>query len=309
MDAVGTLLDDLARRGGTAAVGALVRDHGRSTVDRAVTGGEVDRVGWGVCALATTPTALRAAASVRGVVSHSSAAQLWMVEPLHRPGRVCVTVPRTARRRRPLPGTHLRWADLSAADVEGPVTSPLRTALDCARSMPFPEALGIADGFLRRGLVTPGELVSAAVALRGAGRAAAVTVAAAADGRSANPFESALRAVVLRSGAGSFVPQVVVDAGPLGLVRPDLVDEGRCLVLEADSFAWHGSRPALVRDCERYNALVLAGFLVLRFTWEQVVGAPEGVAEAVRRAVALVDAGRGERGDLQKCRPGPRSRP
>ncbi|WP_299036570.1 DUF559 domain-containing protein [uncultured Pseudokineococcus sp.] len=299
MDAVSALLDDLARRGGTAAAATLVRVAGRGALQRAVAGGEVERLGWGVYALASAPPALRAAAAVRGTVSHASAAQLWMVDPLHRPARISVTVPRAARRRRPLPGTRLHWSDLAPADVDGPVTAPLRTALDCARSMPFEEALGVADGFLRRRLVDPGELRAAAAALRGAGRARAVAVASAADSRSDNPFESALRAVVLRCGAGAFVPQVVVDAGPLGRVRPDLVDEGRRVVLEADSFAWHGSRAALARDCERYDALVVSGYLVLRFSWEQVVGAPEQVAEAVRRVVALVDEGRAPQGDLQ----------
>lgn len=301
MDAVSALLDDLARRGGTASAAALVRAAGRGALERAVAGGEVDRLGWGVYALASAPPAVRAAAAVRGTVSHASAARLWMVDPLHRPARVSVTVPRGARRRQPLAGTRLHWADLTVTDVHGPVTAPLRTVLDCARTMPFAEALGIADGFLRRRLVEPGELRAAAASLRGAGRARARAVAEAGDARSDNPFESALRALVLRCGAGEFVPQVLVEAGPLGAVRPDLVDEGRRIVLEADSFAWHGSRAALVRDCERYDALVLSGFLVLRFSWEQVVGSPGAVTDAVRRAVTLVDARASTPGDLQKC--------
>ena len=61
-------------------------------------------------------------------------------------------------------------------------------------------------------------------------------------------------------------PQVWVEG-----VRPDLVDVTRNLVLEADSFSWHGSRAALRQDCRRYNRLVIAGWRVLRFAWEDVM--------------------------------------
>jgi len=291
VDGVGALVDELARRGGVAGWGALLQVADRGSLERAIAGGEVVRLARGVCGLAGAPPAVLAAGAVRGVVSHASAAQLWMVEPLHRPSRTSVTVPRRAHRRCP-PGTRLHYADLRSDEVTGPVTAPLRTVLDCARSMPFAEALGVADGFLRRGLVHEAELRGTAEALRGAGRARVLEVARAADPRSDNPFESALRAVVLRGGAGDFVPQVPLRVAPLGVVRPDLVDEGRRIVLEADSFAWHGSRAALARDCERYDALVVADFVVLRFSWEQVVGRPTEVADAVRAVVARVDAGR-----------------
>ena len=57
-----------------------------------------------------------------------------------------------------------------------------------------------------------------------------------------------------------------------GLVaRPDLVDDGLRIVLEADSFEWHGGRASLARDARRYNLLVVNGWVVLRFAWEQVM--------------------------------------
>ncbi len=42
-------------------------------------------------------------------------------------------------------------------------------------------------------------------------------------------------------------------------------------MVEADSFEFHRRRKALTRDCVRYNALVLRGWTVLRFSWEQVM--------------------------------------
>ena len=91
-----------------------------------------------------------------------------------------------------------------------------------------------------------------------------------ASGKAANPFESVLRAISLDVPDLALVPQVVIEeAGFRG--RPDLVDQDRRIAVEADSFEFHGKRAALRRDCERFNALALQGWLVLRFSWEHVM--------------------------------------
>ena len=54
------------------------------------------------------------------------------------------------------------------------------------------------------------------------------------------------------------------------------------LVVEADSYAWHRSPSALDDDRERDVGLVLAGYRVLRFTWEQVTRRQSYVARAIR---------------------------
>jgi hypothetical protein len=76
-------------------------------------------------------------------------------------------------------------------------------------------------------------------------------------------------------------PQILIDEeGFVG--RPDLVDVRRRLVVEAESFEFHGRRAALRRDCERYNALVLRDCLVLRFSWEHVMHKRDYVATCLR---------------------------
>lgn len=80
------------------------------------------------------------------------------------------------------------------------------------------------------------------------------------------------------------VPQVAI-RDPHFLGRPDLVDEKLRIVLEADSFEWHGSRFALARDARRYNRLAVRGWLVLRFAWEDVVLHPEDVRVVLTAAV------------------------
>ena len=48
------------------------------------------------------------------------------------------------------------------------------------------------------------------------------------------------------------VPQQEVRLGDL-TIHPDLVSEEHRLIIEADSFEWHSSSSALLRDCERYT--------------------------------------------------------
>jgi hypothetical protein len=183
------------------------------------------------------------------VLSHESAAAHWLMESVTPPSSVHVCVPRDAR---PVVtrGVTLHWQKLGHHDVVGCATSPLRTVLDCAATLPFDHALAIADSALRRTLVGADELLDAAVRCRGPGRARRLLVIAAADGRADNPFESVLRAIVLRSGVRTFSPQLLIQDGPWR-VRVDLGDPRRRIALEADSFAHHGTRDALQRDGRR----------------------------------------------------------
>ena len=79
----------------------------------------------------------------------------------------------------------------------------------------------------------------------------------------------------------------------------DLADETLELVLEADSFEFHGERVAFGRDCERYDELVSRGWLVLRFTWEQVMLRPAWVARVIERTVRRRQAERGRMTQVQ----------
>ncbi len=167
-----------------------------------------------------------------------------------------------------------------------PVTSPLRTVLDCATGLPFCQALAIADSALALEFVGAEELRSAAEATRGPGRPVRLRVARLADGRAQNPFESALRATLIGRGITSFRPQCPVSVGRREL-HLDLGDPDRMLAVEADGFEHHGSRQALARDCERYGELGRRGWIVLRFAWEHVMFRPDWVGDVVADAVCL----------------------
>jgi very-short-patch-repair endonuclease len=186
----------------------------------------------------------------------------------------------------------VHWHTLQPADVRNGVTAPLRTVLDCAATLPFAEALAIADGALRLALVTPEALLAAARRWRGRGARDIRRVAMLADARAAGPFESGLRSIALDAGCTGFEPQVTITVP--GGARVDLADVERRIVLEADSFEWHGNRQALHRDCRRYDELVRAGWTVLRFAWEDVMFDAAWVQEVIKDVVATRPPGRKE---------------
>ena len=154
----------------------------------------------------------------------------------------------------------------------------------CGRRLPFDEALAIADSALRDGFPRQ-SLLDLSAAARGPGSARLRRVAALADGRAANPFESVLRALSLEVPGLEVEPQVHI-RGDLDLsARSDLVDRRLRVVLEADSFEWHGDRAALRRDARRYDRLVANGWLVLRFAWEDVMHDQDWVRAVMRATV------------------------
>jgi very-short-patch-repair endonuclease len=276
----------LDRLGGTGDLRTLVRSTTRHRLRAAVRRGEVIRVGHGRFALPTADVGLKAAARLAGVASHASAAAVHGWELGRQPQKPAVIVPRNRkvpRDRRH--GVDLRYRRLAPEEVHGSVTSPHRTVIDCARDLPFPEALAIADSALRHGHVDADRLVELAVALPSNGRTQALRVVENASALAANPFESMLRAIALDVPGLDVQPQVwIVERGFRG--RPDLVDRERRLVIEAESFEFHGRRRALKRDCERYTALVIRGWTVIRFAWEHVMFEPDYVRDCL---VALVE--------------------
>jgi very-short-patch-repair endonuclease len=203
-----------------------------------------------------------------------------------------ITVPKHGRFR-PLRGVQVHFSDVAPADDHDGVTSPLRTTIDCAAFLPFADALAIADSALRRELITPEALISAASRRQGPKSPQVRRVACQADGGAANPFESCLRAIVLDAGISGFVPQVVLPTSTLS-PRVDLANAELQIAIEADSFTYHGSREALLRDCRRYSEIAATGWLLLRFGWEHVMFERDWVASVVVEACAL-RAGRQKR--------------
>ncbi len=276
----------LERLGGVASWSTLARLTTRPEIDRAVMMGDVVRDARGRYALPHADDALRAANRLTGYVSHRSAASYWGWAQKTVPPKPEVTVPKNrilsdlVRRE-----VNVHWRDLPACDVDGRVTTRSRTIVDLLRVSEPLEAIAVADSALRARDFTSESLARLARDLRGPGSVRARSFAAAASALAANPFESVLRALALEAGL-DVRPQVPLYGADF-LGRPDLVDVERRLILEADSFEWHGNRAALVRDTRRYNAFVVHGWTVLRFSWEDVMTRPQLVLETLRAVAQL----------------------
>jgi very-short-patch-repair endonuclease len=274
----------LVWRGGVAEAAWLCHVTSRRRVRTAVDAGMIVRVGRGQYALTDADRSRVAAARLSGVVSHLSAAQLNGWEIAERPALPVVTVPRGRKvdpwRRK---GVQVLWRDLTEDDVWNGRTTAGRTIVDCARDLPFSQALAVADSGVRNGNITAGAIQDLAQAAPRTGRRRCLKVAEHVSGKAANPFESVLRAISIGVPGLALEPQVVIEQDGW-TARPDLVNVERRLVVEADSFEFHGARAALKRDCERYNSLTLRGWLVLRFSYEHVMFQPDYVLDSLRAA-------------------------
>jgi very-short-patch-repair endonuclease len=285
METVGEVL---ARLGGWASAAELVRVTSRRSLAAALRRGDVERLARGVYGLPGLASDLATAIAHDGVLSHTSAAAVWQLPLLVLPAKPHITLP-TNRNAKAGPPAVLHWADLPVGDRRTRRTSLLRTVLDCSRILPFGEALAVADAALATGRITQDELVAAAVAMSGFGRPNALRVAAAATGRAESFLESLLRSLLLEAGIDGFEPQVHVNTGT-SRVRVDLGDRANRIALEAEGYEFHGSPAKFAADCRRYDDLVAAGWLVLRFTYQQVIGDPRGgVATAESARAGRID--------------------
>lgn len=280
------VVEELARRGGLSDRATLVHCSSRVEVDAALAAGRVVAVGHGRYALPSVEEAPRVAHALSGVIGLESAALHHGWEIKNVPDLPHVLVSRHRKiapdRRR---GAQVHWIDAPADQVTDGVTDHELTLLHCARMLPFDAALAVFDSALRHD-VPPATIRRVGLIAAGTGAAKVRRVAALADGRAANPFESVLRAIAADVAGLGVRPQVRIQTRLCG-VRVDLADEDLRLVLEADSFEWHGSRPALRRDCRRYDVLVAAGWRVLRFAWEDVMHDQDFVRQVLIDVVAV----------------------
>jgi very-short-patch-repair endonuclease len=149
------------------------------------------------------------------------------------------------------------------------------------------ESVAAIDSALRLGLVRLDAVKEAALRLPPARLNGRVRRAVAdADPRCGSLLETLLRLLLVDHGLTSFVAQHVLRDAKGGFVaRVDFCFVGARVVVEADGFAFHADRAAYRTDRERLNAVVLMGFQVLRFTWEDVRGRPDYVVGCVEQAL------------------------
>jgi len=271
----------LRRLGGVSDRRTLLALVSVRELERGLQAGEVVRVARNLYTLTAVDEAVVAARRVHGVVSHLSAALAWGWKVKTVPDRPTVTV---ARNRHPSgdASVDVRYADVPSGDVIDGRTSRVRTALDCARTLPFDEALAVVDSALRSRTVTRAQLIAAAESGPRTGREKAKRVFAAASEKAANPFESVLRAIAMQVSGLHVVAQ-----GTVGQWHADVADLALHIAIEAESFEFHALPEAFRHDIRRYTDMIRLGWLVARFVHEDVMQRPAYVQKVLEDLVAL----------------------
>jgi very-short-patch-repair endonuclease len=202
------------------------------------------------------------------------------------PAEVEVTVPRH-RGLRGHPGVAVRRRDLDPADVTQfrglRLTGQALTALETAIGMPDGSA------FLDRALQKYVPFRDAYLAYcrnmgaRGFARVAALLTAAA--DRADSAAERILIKILRDAGITGWRTGVPFGAWKIDIAFPDIR-----LAVEIDSWAWHTDVQRFRADRHKGNALVRAGWTVLRFTWHDLTNRPGYVLAQIRAALLTAAA-------------------
>lgn len=100
--------------------------------------------------------------------------------------------------------------------------------------------------------------------------------------------ERRLWLLMKRAGLSGWVPNHPLrDAQGRIVAELDVAHPALRVCIEVDGWAAHSGADAFEQDRSRQNALVIAGWLVLRFTWHQIVHEPDYVIAQIQAALHL----------------------
>jgi len=288
---IGVLSEYLRRHDGVLTLDhALTAGISKHAVSRRIRSGQWLRCARGVYFVNDRPftdaARIRVAVWSLGpaAVASGLAAAWWHHLTQFAPDPVEVTMPRNASGRA-IAGVRLRRRDLANEDIverNGLRTTavPL-TVVEAATRIR--DGARILDRALQRDIVELRELWRAH--LRNKGRygspAARMLLRAASDGA--------------RSAAERLLVQLLRDAGitgwitnhPVGGYRVDVAFLRQKVAIEVDGLAFHIGSNEFHGDRVRQNAITLAGWTVLRFTWLDLTCYPERVVATVRSAIRV----------------------
>lgn len=191
-----------------------------------------------------------------------------------------------------IPGvTVLRRRDgVAVRRSDGIRFAPVREAfIDALVVVSAGAAEDLLDAALQKRLITPEDFGHAVAPRLGRGKRGASLLASLVERASTGTRSEAEQRMALllrRSGTGPWEPNLPVhDMSGRVVAEIDFAHVGLRIAIEVDGRAHHTSRRSFERDRDRQNALVLDGWLVLRFTWEQITERPDEVVAAVMAAV------------------------
>lgn len=170
-----------------------------------------------------------------------------------------------------------------------PTTDIARTLFDLAGCLPLGRAERCVDAALARELVKADELRGVFERLARRGRLGSASMRILLEDRGVIGYvapESELerRFIKLLKQLDFPTPELQVSiGGALNLIgRVDVFFREARLVVELDGIEFHGELADRRDDAKRDTALIAAGFRVVRFTWNDVVGHPRYVADRLK---------------------------
>lgn len=277
---------------------ALALGVSSSSLHRWVNEGRMVKVGSGIYVLPGVLTSerslLRAATAALGaVVSHESAARLHGLDGLD-PKRVTVAVP--VRRSNRFAGVIVHQStDLGESETDQydglTVTDVSRTITDLAAVLPKRRLAMLVDQAARMRLATYEEIAERLAATARRGKPGVVKLRAVLAVRLGGKFvsDSTLETMALELIDDAGVPLPTTQYRPPWLRkvngRVDLAYVDEKVIVECDSMRWHGTPESFQLDRQRDNLAQLAGWIVLRFTWEDITKRPSNVIRIIHRAL------------------------
>lgn len=172
-----------------------------------------------------------------------------------------------------------------------PVTGVGRTVLDVAAVVGRKQLDDTIDAVLRNGQLRLWDLYAVLASHARRGRDGCAALRAALDARSGDdrvPLSRWSRMVAeMLVGAGldqpCFEHSIHADDGEF-IAQVDLAYPDRCLAIELDSVRWHHNLRSFDHDRQRRNRLLLAGWDVLNFTWDDYTRRPGQLCATVAEA-------------------------
>lgn len=169
-----------------------------------------------------------------------------------------------------------------------PVTTRTRTAFDCLALLPPDRGINLWAWLSSRRILSTDQLAQAVRDRLGwPGTPNLLSILTVAQGGAGSVAEQRLHHLLRSAGIGGWAAGVTIhDGSGLVIAVADILFHRERLIIEVDGFASHAGLDAFVNDRRRQNALVNAGYRVLRVTWLDLTKRPAELIAEIRAALA-----------------------